>query len=60
MDDDLTPEEREIQKKARDFAKRKREEGCEVKVGYKRVFVKSVEMRWDNEEKGFVEFGRKD
>lgn len=59
VDDDLTPEEREIQKKARDFAKMKREEGCEVKVGHKKVFVKGVEMRWVNEEKGFVEFGKK-
>lgn len=59
VDDDLTIEEREIQKKARDFAKTKREEGCVVKVGYKKVFVEGAEMRWSTEEKSFVEYGKR-
>lgn len=59
VDDDLTTEERKIQKKARDFARIQREEGKVVKIGYKKVYVAGVEMRWTNEETGFVEFCKK-
>lgn len=59
VDDDLTQEDREIQKKAREFAKVSRAAGREARVGYRKVFEDGVEMRWSNDKKEFVKGGRR-
>jgi hypothetical protein len=48
---DLTKQEREIQKKLRTIAKEEKREGKEVKVGYTQITIEGVQWRW-NEERG--------
>lgn len=55
IDDDHTREERDIQKKARDMAKKLREEGHEVKVGYQKVIKNGKLVKWNREAGDFIE-----
>jgi hypothetical protein len=49
-----TEKEREIQKKIRAIASEEKREGKDVKVGYMKITIEGVQMRW-NEEKGRLE-----
>lgn len=53
VDDDLTKEDREIQKKARDHCKIARELGKAAKVGYRKVFINGKEHKWNQENNNF-------
>ncbi|KAH0814053.1 hypothetical protein GEV33_008739 [Tenebrio molitor] len=54
IDNDLTKKEREIQKKIRAIAREERRQGKDLKVGYMKITIEGVQMRW-NEEKGRLE-----
>jgi cell division protein FtsX len=54
IDNDLTTKEREIQKKIRAIAREERRQGKDLKVGYMKITIEGVQMRW-NEEKGRLE-----
>jgi hypothetical protein len=47
IDDDLTNEEREIQKKIREVAREERERGKMVKIGYRKIQINGEWLRWD-------------
>jgi hypothetical protein len=50
MDDDLTKEERETQKKLRELAKEERDRGKRVKIGYRKIQINGEWFRWDERE----------
>lgn len=50
IDHDMTKEEREVQRKMRERARRKREEGKKVKIGYRKITVKEKVYIWNKEE----------
>jgi hypothetical protein len=50
----LTKQEREIQKKLRTIVKEEKREGKEMKVEYKKITIEGVQWRW-NEERGSLE-----
>jgi hypothetical protein len=54
IDNDLTKKEREIQKKIRAIAREEKRQGKDLKVGYMKITIEGVQMRW-NEEKGRLE-----
>jgi hypothetical protein len=53
IDNDLTRQERETQKKQRTIAKEEEREGKKVKVGYRKLTMEGVQER--NKEKGRLE-----
>lgn len=56
IDDDLTREEREVQKKLRDRAREEKGRGKRVRVGYRKIRIEDKWYRW-NERKGGIEDG---
>jgi hypothetical protein len=46
INDDLTKEERETQKKLRELAREKRDRGKRVKIGYRKIQINGVWFRW--------------
>ncbi|KAH0812087.1 hypothetical protein GEV33_010708 [Tenebrio molitor] len=50
IDDDLTKEEREIQKKLRELAREERNKGKRVKIGYRKIQINGEWFRWDERE----------
>jgi hypothetical protein len=54
IDNDLTKQERQIQKKLRIISKEEKREGKEVKVGYRKIIIERLQWRW-NEERGRLE-----
>jgi hypothetical protein len=62
IDNDLTNEEREIQKKLREVAREARDKGKWVKIGYRKIQINGGWLRWEREEKlkkNFLEEGEK-
>jgi polysaccharide deacetylase 2 family uncharacterized protein YibQ len=47
IDNDLTKKEREIQKKIRAIAREERRQGKDLKVGYMKITIEGVQMRWN-------------
>jgi hypothetical protein len=47
IDDDLTKEERETQKKLRELAREERDRGKRVKIGYRKIQINGDWFRWD-------------
>jgi hypothetical protein len=47
VDDDLTKEERETQKKLRELARAERDRGKRVKIGYRKIQINGDWFRWD-------------
>jgi hypothetical protein len=47
IDDDLTKEERETQKKLRELAREERDRGKRVKIGYRKIQINRDWFRWD-------------
>lgn len=58
INDDLSREDRIIQKKARDECKLLRENGIVAKMGHRRIYVDGKERRWNAEENEFLEKGQ--
>lgn len=54
VDDDLTPGDRQIQYKAREFAKMKREKGSDVRIGTRKVKVDGEWLFYDEDTDDFV------
>jgi hypothetical protein len=50
IDDDLTKEERETQKKLRELAREERNKGKRVKIGYRKIQINGEWFRWDERE----------
>jgi hypothetical protein len=50
IDDDLTKEERETQKKLRELAREERDRGKRVKIGYRKIQINGEWFRWDERE----------
>jgi hypothetical protein len=50
IDDDLTKEERETQKKLRELAIEERNRGKRVKIGYRKIQINGEWFRWDERE----------
>ncbi|KAJ3638506.1 hypothetical protein MTP99_001866 [Tenebrio molitor] len=50
VDDDLTKEERETQKKLRELAREERNRGKRVKIGYRKIQINGEWFRWDERE----------
>jgi hypothetical protein len=50
IDDDLTKEERETQKKLRELAREERNRGKRVKIGYRKIQINGEWFRWDERE----------
>jgi hypothetical protein len=46
IDDDLTKEERETQKKLRELARKERDRGKRVKIGYRKIQINGEWFRW--------------
>lgn len=55
IDDDLTWKEREIQSKIREMAKKKRQEGREVRVSYMKLMVDGKWIKWNEYKNKFEE-----
>ncbi|KAH0811554.1 hypothetical protein GEV33_011236 [Tenebrio molitor] len=47
LNDDLTKEERETQKKLRELAREERDRGKRVKIGYRKIQINGDWFRWD-------------
>lgn len=47
IDNDLTQQERNIQKKLRDIAKQRRMEGKQIRVGYRKIIIDGKKWTWD-------------
>lgn len=54
ISDDLIPKDEFIQYQGRIFAKKMREEGKDVKIGFKKVFVNNTPYIWDTEQESFI------
>lgn len=54
IENDLTVEERKIQAQIRAIAKREKEKGKKVKVGYKKITINGEEYDWNQKENGVV------
>jgi hypothetical protein len=50
IDDNLTKEEREIQKKLRELAREERNKRKRVKIGYRKIQINGEWFRWDERE----------
>jgi hypothetical protein len=50
IDDDLTKEERETQKKLRELAREERDRGKRVKIGYRKIQINGEWFRRDERE----------
>lgn len=60
INDDLTNREREMQKIIRQMAKKERENGKTVKIGYRKLIVNGTEWRWNSDKEILVkEHGKK-
>lgn len=59
IDEDLSKEDRIIQKKAREECKLLREKGREAKVGHRRIYVDGKERRWSKDENVFTQWQKK-
>lgn len=55
VDDDLTQEDREIQKRARDQCKKARELGKVANVGHRRIYINGKEYKWNQEKNDFLD-----
>lgn len=55
INDDLTMNEREIQRRGREIASKMREEGADVKIGYKKIIKNGKVLWWNSQKKDFVE-----
>jgi len=55
IDSDLTVEERQIQRKLKERARKERMEGKTVKVGYKKMEIQGKSFVWDEERQEIVE-----
>lgn len=53
IDDDLTKKEREIQKKIRETADKERKKGNKTRMGYQKLEVNGVWMKWQKNEDEF-------
>jgi hypothetical protein len=49
IDNDLTKEERETQKKLRELAREERNRGKRIKIGYRKIQINGEWFRWDDE-----------
>ena len=58
IDDDMTWKEREIQGKIRELAKKKKQEGCEVKVSYMKMYLNGKWLKWNEHKNRFEENAR--
>lgn len=52
IDNDLTVEERRIQKEIRSIAREEKGKGKKVKIGYQKITIGNEEFRWNKEEQG--------
>lgn len=52
IDDDLTKNEREIQRQLREMAKEERKRGKRANVGYKKIWIEGKCMKWDGKTGG--------
>ncbi|KAJ3631830.1 hypothetical protein MTP99_012936 [Tenebrio molitor] len=50
IDDNLTKEERETQKKLRELAREERDRGKRVKIRYRKIQINGEWFRWDERE----------
>ncbi|KAJ3634288.1 hypothetical protein MTP99_011181 [Tenebrio molitor] len=57
LNDDLTKEERETQKKLRELAREEKDRGKRVKIGYRKIQINGEWFRWD--ERGEKPFSRR-
>lgn len=56
IEDDLTRKEREIQQKLREMAREGKEKGDNnIKVGYKKIYLKDKWYRWNEKEEKLEE-----
>lgn len=55
IDNDLTKNERGIQKEIREIAKEERDKGKTVRTGYQKIIINGKEFRWDSKIKGVAE-----
>lgn len=55
IEDDLTKEEREIQRRMRERAREEREKGNKVKVGYMKLYIGDHVFRWNEKRKKLEE-----
>jgi len=55
INNDMTVKERDIQRILRNRAREEREEGKEVRVGYKTIRIADKQFRWDEERQQIVE-----
>lgn len=56
----MTIAERNIQREVRDNAKKLRDEGKQVKIGYKKLTVDGTVWRWDRKEKALKKLKNKE
>jgi hypothetical protein len=56
IDNDLTKQEREIQKKLRTIAKEEKREGKEVKMRYSKIVIERIQWRWNAERERLAVF----
>ena len=47
IDDDLTKEELEIQKQIREIARKEKQKGSQVRIGYKKICIDGKWRRWE-------------
>lgn len=55
IDHDMTEEEREVQRKLRERAKKEKADGRMVKVGYKKIEIQGKKYVWSEEESRIIE-----
>lgn len=55
IENDLTKQEREIQKTLRDIAKKEKEKGNVVRIAYKKITINNKIYQWNEREKGIRE-----
>lgn len=51
IDHDMTKEEREVQRRLKERARKERERGKKVKVGYRKMYIESELYVWNEEGK---------
>jgi predicted Zn-ribbon and HTH transcriptional regulator len=56
IDNDLTKQEQEIQKKLRTIAKEEKREGKEVKMRYSKIVIERIQWRWNAERERLAVF----
>lgn len=58
IDDDMTVEERNVQREIRKIAKEQKAKGKVVKIGYRKIIIGGEEFRWNSKEKEVVKWER--